>query len=427
MTENEAPCAAVRKICRFHGEGVVFDSRLDARLSCETRWSDAMQLTTADEFLDLVCLTHTGNDAVGRREQAEAMLAMHPSLARDDAYVAAAIGDVGALREHLDRNAGAARQCGGPRGWDALLYLCNARIAPRGSSDPLSCARLLLTRGADPNACAMIHQMPYSAITGAIGIGEAGPIAAPPHPQARALVELLLDAGANPNDAQALYNMHFLRDDGWLELLLARGLREQARLGDLLSAAVKQGFAARVALLLAYGASPLGRDVYNKRTHLENALLMGHDLIATMLVDHRAPVPSLSPGEELRVACLRGDEDQVRRLATATLEGRDDAAMLGVAAQQGNLRAVRLCLDVLDIPLNAASDKGLTALHAAAGAGQRLVVDELLVRGASLTIRDPVHGGTPLDHARWAARTWPSPERADVARLLEAAATFAAR
>ena len=53
--------------------------------------------------------------------------------------------------------------------------------------------------------------------------------------------------------------------------------------------------------------------------------------------------------------------------------------------------------------------------------GQRLVEDELLGRGASLTIRDPVHRATPLDHARWAARTWPSPERVDVVRVLEAA------
>jgi hypothetical protein len=120
-----------------------------------------------------------------------------------------------------------------------------------------------------------MYQMQYTAITGAVGVGEAGPVAAPPHPQARALVELLLDAGADPNDEQALYNVHFLRDEGWRELLLARGLRERMRLDYLLGASVKQGFTDRVALLLAHGASPNGRDFYNKRTHIENALLMG--------------------------------------------------------------------------------------------------------------------------------------------------------
>src|SRR6516164_2859452 len=191
-----------------------------------------MQPRTADEFLDLACLTHTENDAVERREQAEAILAASPGLAQEDAYVAAAVGDVGALREHLDCDADLVTRRGGPRDWDALLYVCNARLAARKSWDPLACARLLLDRGADPRT------------------------------HARALVELLLDAGADPNDEQALYNMHFLRDDGWLELLLARGLREPARLDYLLGASVKQGFGDRVALLLAHGASSNGRDFY---------------------------------------------------------------------------------------------------------------------------------------------------------------------
>src|SRR5215468_3047339 len=145
-----------------------------------------MQNTTADEFLDLACLTHTRNDAVERRDQAEAILAASPWLMRDDAYVAAAVGDIRALREHLDRDADGATRRGGPRGWDALLYLCNARLAPRASWDPLACARLLLDRGADPRTHALMYQMPYTAITAALGVGEAGPVAAPPHPQARA-------------------------------------------------------------------------------------------------------------------------------------------------------------------------------------------------------------------------------------------------
>ena len=114
-----------------------------------------MQTTTAEKFLDLACLMHTGNDAVARREHAAAILEASPWLARDDAYVAAAIGDVTALREHLDGDANGATRRGGPRAWDALLYLCNARLAPRAPCDPLACARLLLDRGADPRAGAV--------------------------------------------------------------------------------------------------------------------------------------------------------------------------------------------------------------------------------------------------------------------------------
>jgi ankyrin repeat protein len=106
---------------------------------------------------------------------------------------------------------------------------------------------------------------------------------------------------------------------------------------------------------------------------------------------------------------LRGDEAEVRRLASAELDGRDDVATLLTAARHGNLRGVRLCLDVLGVDVNATDDNSVTALHLAAGDGQRLVVEELLSRGASLSIKDTVYDGTPLGRARWAARTWRRP------------------
>ena len=110
-----------------------------------------MQTTTADEFLDLACLTHAGNDAVRRRDQAEAILAASAGLMRDDTYVAAAVGNIRALREHLDRDADAATRRGGPRGWDALLYLCNgaSRLARPGirSRARASCSTVVRIRG----------------------------------------------------------------------------------------------------------------------------------------------------------------------------------------------------------------------------------------------------------------------------------------
>ena len=131
-----------------------------------------------------------------------------------------------------------------------------------------------------------------------MGEGESGPVAAPPHPQARPLFQLLLDAGADPNNSQCLYNTHFLRDNRWLELFLLRGLCPQHHanwtdddptllLDYLLGQAVKQGYVDRVALLLGHGASLNGTSKYNNRSNLPNAQLQGHATIAALLTRHR--------------------------------------------------------------------------------------------------------------------------------------------
>ncbi len=246
-------------------------------------------MTSADRFLDLACLNYEGEDSPARREEAERLLQAEPELVVGSVHAAAAVGDVAALRALLAGGLRARPQPpGGPRGWVPLLYLCYSRVHPeRPGWDPLEAARLLLASGADPNSFTTITDCRFTAVTGAIGVGEGGTVAQPPHRQSRALVELLLDAGADPNDSQALYNTHFLPDTDWLQLFLDRGLtaarpvnwndRSQERILDyLLGQAAQQGFTKRVALLLQHGADPNGRNHYNRRTHLENALLSGH-------------------------------------------------------------------------------------------------------------------------------------------------------
>ena len=109
-------------------------------------------------------------------------------------------------------------------------------------------------------------------LTLCFGEGEAGPGRQPRHPACDDLALLLLARGADPNDAQTLYNRMFGRDDGHLRILLAAGLGHggggvavaPARLGEALESpldmvqrqvdwARDRGFTERLELLAAHG------------------------------------------------------------------------------------------------------------------------------------------------------------------------------
>lgn len=233
----------------------------------------------------------------------------------------------------------------------------------------------------------------------------------------------LLDAGANVLEEQGLYNTHFLPDNGWLELLLARGL--PADHDYLLGPAVRLGFTDRVRLLLAHGASANGVNRWTRRTHIENALLEGHGEIARMLFAAGATAPALSADERFHVAVVAADATEALRLLAASPHANERPDALIAAARHGRLEAVRLALQ-LGLPIDGVDRGGLTALHHAAQKAQLDIVRELVAQGASLTVRDPQYGGPPLGHARHFAGRWPHPHAAEVVALLEAATPPAA-
>ena len=275
-------------------------------------------------FLQLACLQYNPTDSPSNRERAWAMLSADPALAQHDIWSAAAVGDAAMAGGFLDAEPDLVNRRGGYHDWEPLLYACYSRLdLPQRST--LAVARLLLERGADPNAHYMWGgQCRFTALTGAFGEGEMGPVNQPEHEYGATLARLLLEAGADPNDGQALYNRMFTQGSAHLELLLEYGLNAEhrcnwlvARDGELvpnpdrtlsyqLQWAVRKHHVERAKLLIDHGAD-VTVGTGNGRTLYEAAAVMGHWDLAQYLADHGAPVNELGAADRFAAACNSAD------------------------------------------------------------------------------------------------------------------------
>lgn len=265
----------------------------------------------ADELCRLACLAYSDVDGPERWAAAAALVS--PGVVAGSVWAAAAAADPDAVAAHLARDEGLAGRDGGPHGWPPLLYLAYSRL-PTTRERTLRTTGLLLDAGADPDAGYLWHGLttPFTALTGAFGEGEQGPGRQPRHPYSLELATALLDAGADPNDGQALYNRMFTPDDDWLELLHRYGLGRvpstwQERLagaGPTPRESIERtfvwacghGFADRVGLMLAHGVDPAARSY--EGAAVEQAAANGHRDIVDMLAAAARRRPVTPPGEE---------------------------------------------------------------------------------------------------------------------------------
>lgn len=376
-----------------------------------------------DEFLRLACLTY-GDDDVARRDRARAMLAANPELASATIHTMAAVGDVAAAEAVLADDPSQVRRQGGPHDWEPLLYGAYSRLDGTGPGhSTLEVSRLLLSHGADPDAGYLSNGLyPFTALTGAFGEGEKGPIRQPRHQYCTDLARLLLDSGADPNDSQALYNRQFLPDDSHLELLFPYGLGTgsggpwHARFAanhpspgelmrDQLEWAAERNLPNRVRLMLDNGVDPAGRDVPvgANGSAYEIALRAGNAEIARMLLAAGADPVALDPVQTLRAALMVPDQATVNRLVSSdpTLVKQVLAVepdLILRAAELGRLEAVRLMATMgFDVDFR----RRVTALHEAAGNGDLAMVQLLVELGADPTIRDGEHHSSPLEWAEY--------------------------
>jgi ankyrin repeat protein len=373
----------------------------------------------ANRFLSLATVSYFSRIPAdpARFDEAVELLDAHPDIADDSIHVAAAMGDAARVARWLDRQPQLIERKGGPYDWQPLLYAAYARLPGHSTLDV---GRLLIARGADPNALFLDNgQYRFTALTGVFGQGEAGKIRQPEHPGYMTFARLLLDAGANVNDSQALYNRMFEPDNSCLELLLEYGLsasdrnnwsvREDGKLVEnsqtvfdyQLAWALEKRMPQRVRLLVEHGAD-VNRPV-NGRTPYEWARLGNEKELVAYLVQHGAVAVRLKAEDWAYVAIMNSEHpiDYLPRMMAAQQTSPADVqrkhpTMLHEAAGENALEAVRRML-ALGLDVNAMTSR--TPLHEAALHGHIEMVKLLIEHGADPTIRDPYYHAPPIGWA----------------------------
>ncbi|MGH7507586.1 MAG: ankyrin repeat domain-containing protein, partial [Longimicrobiales bacterium] len=357
------------------------------------------------------------------RNTAQRMLRAHPEIARDSFYTAIVCGSIAEVERLLAGRPGLANEKGGAKGWEPLLYLCFTRLPSvhDASNNAIAMARLLLDRGADPNAYFMAGDSRYTPLVGVIGEGEED---RPPHPQRDALVRLLLDRGAEPYDSQVLYNIHFHGNVLWfLKLIYDESVRRDRStdwrdpewhmldMGGygtgaryLLEIAVRKNDVALAVWLLAHGAnpeSPAPSDPrFPKRSLYEAARRVGHDAVADALARYGATKIDVQlQGEDAFVrASVARDFEGARRLAAEHPEYLRSPGSIISAAERDRPDVVAFLLD-MGVPIEIENERKQRPLHAAAWKNALYVAELLIARGADIDPRESQWGNTPLDFA----------------------------
>lgn len=417
---------ALHTIRRFHPKPVSFSGLRDAQLVIARQYGcrnwqqlvhevelqklrNASFAEQAGQFIALACLRYNGDDRAWRYANANALLIAVPALVDVNLYCALVAGKLDAVRKHLDAKPALATQNGGQLDWPPLMYLTYSRVLST-QDDVLGIVQLLLDHGADPDSHVLFDgRYRFSAMTGAMGEGERGPVDCPPHQFADALVDALLAAGASPNEFQGLYNTMFTDSlDHWLPTLIAHGLNTEHRTDPanpesestfdfILSNAIGPGRIKRIWTLLQSGANPNAVSRYNGRSAHTNAVLAHQPDIAAALLQYGAKVEKLGIDDEFRVACWHGDlqrADELLKQKPALVKNAQ--VFSDVASTRHGLLSWLLARG---FDVNSQTPDGRTVLHRVAAGNKLDEVKALVAHGANPNLAEHYYKATPLGFA----------------------------
>jgi len=383
-------------------------------------------------FLRAACVPREDSHASGTLDEAEAILARFPRVARANIHTAAVRADEAALSDFLARDKGNATAKGGPYTWDALTHLCFSRylrLDPSRSDAFVRTARALLDAGASANTgwYEMIdHPNPRpvleSAIYGAAGIAH--------H---EGLTRLLLEYGADPNDEETPYHAAEGYDLAAFNVLLNSGKLNPESMTTLLLRKGDWHDTDGISLLLEHGADPNAmtrwrasalHHTMKRDNRIENIVLLldhgadfalkdPHGRSSTAIAAHRGRGDvlrllrergidwGLAGVDRLIAACAAADDAAIRDLTSSEPELVQEllargGQLLAEFAGVGNTEGVRRLLD-LGVPATALFRAGdgywdlardSTALHSAAWRGWPETVKLLIARGAPVNALD---------------------------------------
>ncbi|MDE3201745.1 MAG: ankyrin repeat domain-containing protein [Acidobacteriota bacterium] len=396
-----------------------------------------------EAFLIAASVPREGDHGAGTLEEAEAIRALYPQVARASIYTAAVLGDAHGVREFLAKDAKLAKAPGGVHNWDAVTYLCFSRylrIDKSRTGEFRKALLALLDAGADaqtgwyetidqPNP----RQILESALYGAAGVA-----------QNVEVTQLLLERGADPNaDEETAYHVPESYDNSVMLVLLESGkldamhkcwlLVRKADWHDFdgmkmaldygadpnlmprwgrnaLQHAIQRDNSIEILeLLLDRGADPLLRTAHDNRTAAAMAAHKGRgDFL--LALEKRGIDPKFDGADQLIAACARGYREQARMLAANDPEvlflvRPIGGQLLAEFAGNGNSEGIDCLLD-LGIPVDARYNgdayfdepRDSTALHISAWRGWPEITRLLLARGADVNAKDG-RGRTPLQRA----------------------------
>ncbi len=371
------------------------------------------------------------------------VLATHPEVARVSIHTACAACDEALVRAFLDRDHALAIAPFAGTSWTPIVALAASPLfdtTPAHSEACVAIARRLLDAGADANDSVPQPGSEHIRLSVLYFAARAGHTA---------LVRLLLEHGARPDDGESSYHAAERDHRGVLAALLEHGadfspphsqwnntvlyflaghrepnpmaatatrgaewLLEHRTDPDVPSGAAREtplqrladfgGPLAFVRALLAHGADPnLARA--DGRTALDLAERSGSVAIAAVLREHGAR-GSARPADALVGAAMRGDEPAARAVLAAhpgLLEALDEEERRAPvrAAEYGKAAALRV-FAALGFDLEVHGHGRSTPLHQAAWHGHVDAVRALLEAGVEVDPRESTYGSTPL---AWAA------------------------